>query len=43
VILLLKPYQRIPGILIAVLGATVAVGLLDLGGSAGVKVLGALP
>jgi high affinity sulfate transporter 1 len=43
VILLLKPYQRIPGILIAVLGATVVVGLLDLGGSAGVKVLGALP
>jgi MFS superfamily sulfate permease-like transporter len=43
VILLLKPYRRIPGILIAVLGATVVVGRLDLGGSAGVKVLGALP
>jgi high affinity sulfate transporter 1 len=43
VILLLKPYRRIPGILIAVVGATVVVGLLDLGQSAGVKVLGALP
>ncbi|WP_419710143.1 SulP family inorganic anion transporter [Pseudomonas sp. NFX224] len=43
VILLLKPYKRIPGILIAVAGATVAVGLLDLAARAGVKVLGSLP
>ena len=43
VIFLLKPWQRIPGILIAVVGATLAVGLFDLGQTAGVKVLGALP
>ncbi len=43
VILLLKGNKRIPGILIAVVGATVAVGVLDLGASAGVSVLGALP
>ena len=43
VILLLKPWPRIPGLLIAVVGATVAVGLFDLGASAGVKVLGELP
>ncbi|MEQ1802250.1 MAG: sulfate permease [Gammaproteobacteria bacterium] len=43
VILLLKPWPRIPGMLIAVVGATLAVGLLDLGTGAGVKVLGALP
>ena len=30
VILLLKPYKRVPGILIAVVGATVAVGVLGL-------------
>ncbi|WP_259755013.1 SulP family inorganic anion transporter [Pseudomonas sp. GCEP-101] len=41
-ILLLKPYKRIPGILIAVILATLAVSLLDLG-SHGVKVLGQLP
>lgn len=41
-ILLLKPYQRIPGILIAVVGATVVTGWLDLG-QQGVKVLGTLP
>lgn len=41
-ILLLKPYKRIPGILIAVVLATLAVSLLDLG-SHGVKVLGQLP
>ncbi|KJJ94278.1 transporter [Pseudomonas sp. 21] len=41
-ILLLKPYQRIPGILIAVVLATLAVSLFDLG-SHGVKVLGQLP
>jgi high affinity sulfate transporter 1 len=41
-IMLLKPYKRIPGILIAVVGATVAVGLFDLA-AAGVKVLGPMP
>jgi high affinity sulfate transporter 1 len=41
-ILLLKPYKRIPGILIAVILATLAVSLFDLG-SHGVKVLGQLP
>ncbi len=43
VILLLKKSKRIPGILIAVVGATVIVGMLDLGTSAGVSVLGQLP
>ena len=43
VILLLKGHRRIPGILIAVIGATVAVGVLDLGARADVSVLGSLP
>jgi MFS superfamily sulfate permease-like transporter len=43
VILLLKPYKRIPGILVAVIGATFVVGWLDLGRTAGVKVLGPVP
>jgi len=43
VILLLKGHPRIPGILIAVIGATVAVGVLDLGARAEVSVLGSLP
>jgi len=43
VILLLKPYKRVPGILIAVVGATITVAVLDLGTRAGVSVLGALP
>jgi hypothetical protein len=43
VILLLRRYRRVPGILIAVIGATVVVGLFDLGQTAGVKVLGSLP
>ena len=43
VILLLKPYKRIPGLLLAVVAATIAVGVMDLDGSAGVKVLGPLP
>ncbi|MGE8066219.1 SulP family inorganic anion transporter [Pseudomonas sp. NPDC089569] len=43
VILLLKKHKRVPGILIAVAGATVAVGMLDLAARAGVKVLGSLP
>ena len=42
-ILLLKPWKRIPGLLIAVVGATIAVGVLGLDVSAGVKVLGPLP
>jgi len=43
VILLLKGSKRVPGILIAVVGATLAVGVLDLGAHAGVSVLGSLP
>jgi high affinity sulfate transporter 1 len=43
VILLLKRHERIPGILIAVVGATLAVGALGLDHTGGVKVLGALP
>lgn len=43
VILLLKSYKRIPGILIAVVGATLVVGLFDLAARAGVSVLGPLP
>ena len=43
VILLLKGYKRVPGILIAVVGATVAVGALDLAVLADVSVLGSLP
>jgi len=43
VILLLKGRKQLPGILIAVVGATVAVGALDLGARAGVSVIGALP
>ena len=43
VILLLKDSKRIPGILIAVVGATVVVGALDLATRAGVSVLGPLP
>jgi high affinity sulfate transporter 1 len=43
VILLLRGHKRIPGILIAVVGATVAVGVLDLGARADVSILGSLP
>jgi high affinity sulfate transporter 1 len=43
VIMLLKGNKRIPGILVAVVGATVAVGALDLGTRADVSILGALP
>jgi len=43
VILLLKPFPRVPGILLAVVGATLVVGALDLATSAGVAVLGSLP
>jgi high affinity sulfate transporter 1 len=42
-ILLLKRFKRIPGLLIAVVGATVVVNALGLDQSAGVKVLGPLP
>jgi high affinity sulfate transporter 1 len=42
-ILLLKPYKRIPGLLIAVVAATIVVGVLNLDVTAGVKVLGPLP
>jgi high affinity sulfate transporter 1 len=43
VVLLLKGNKRFPGILIAVVGATVLVGALGLGERAGVSVLGPLP
>jgi high affinity sulfate transporter 1 len=43
VILLLKDNKRVPGILLAVVGATVAVAAFDLGARYGVKVLGPLP
>ena len=43
VILLLKNSKRLPGILIAVVGATVVVGALDLATRADVSVLGQLP
>lgn len=43
VILLLKNSKRLPGILIAVVGATVAVGALDLASQYGVAILGPLP
>jgi high affinity sulfate transporter 1 len=43
VVLLLKRYERVPGILIAVAASTVAVGVFDLAATAGVKVLGPMP
>lgn len=43
VILLLKGSKRLPGVLIAVVAATLAVALLDLATGHGVKVLGPLP
>jgi MFS superfamily sulfate permease-like transporter len=42
-ILLLKGSKRVPGILIAVVGATVVVGALDLAARSGVSILGSLP
>lgn len=42
-ILLLERNKRLPGILIAVVGATAVVGALDFGARYGVKVLGPLP
>jgi high affinity sulfate transporter 1 len=43
VILLLESNKRLPGILIAVVGATAVVGALDLGARYGVKTIGPLP
>ena len=43
VIYVLKGSKRVPGILAAVVGATVLVGVLDLAARAGVSVLGSLP
>jgi high affinity sulfate transporter 1 len=43
VILLLKRSKRLPGVLIAVVAATVIVGALELAVTAGVSVLGSLP
>lgn len=43
VILLLKGHKRLPGILIAVVAATIVVGALDLSARADVAVLGSLP
>ena len=43
VILLLKNSKRIPGILVAVVGATAVVGAFDLAARAGLSVLGPLP
>jgi len=42
-ILLLKPFKRVPGLLLAVATATIVVGVLELDQTAGVKVLGPLP
>jgi len=42
-ILFLKRWPRLPGILIAVIAATVVVAVFDLGARAGVSVLGPLP
>lgn len=43
IIVLLASHKRIPGILVAVVAATLVVGLLGLSQEAGVEVLGALP
>jgi len=42
-ILILKRWPRVPGILVGVVAATLVVALLDLGDRAGVGVLGSLP
>jgi high affinity sulfate transporter 1 len=42
-ILVLKRWPRVPGILISVVGATIVVAAFDLSGQAGVTVLGLLP
>jgi high affinity sulfate transporter 1 len=43
VILALKRFKRVPGILLAVIAATVIAGVLDLGSTAGISILGPLP
>jgi len=43
IIMFLKRYKRVPGILIAVVGATIVTGLYHLDEMYGVKVLGSLP
>ena len=43
VILLLRHSERLPGVLIAVVGATAITGVFDLGARANVSVLGSLP
>ncbi len=43
VILLLRRIQRLPGVLLAIIGATLVVTMLDLSTRAGVPLLGALP
>lgn len=43
VIMLLKPYKRIPGILAAVVCATIVVGIFNLNQTAEIKILGSLP
>jgi high affinity sulfate transporter 1 len=42
-IMFLKRYPRIPGVLVAVVAATIVVAAFDLGARAGVSVLGSLP
>jgi high affinity sulfate transporter 1 len=42
-ILLLKPYRRVPGLLLGVVAAMIVVGVMSLDVTAGVKVLGPLP
>jgi high affinity sulfate transporter 1 len=42
-IFLLKPYKRVPGLLLAVVAATIVVDVMNLGATADVKVLGPLP
>jgi len=42
-ILIFKRYKRFPGVLVAVVGATVATGVFNLASQAGVAVLGELP
>ena len=42
-ILVLKRFPRVPGILVAVVGATLAVTLFDLGSGGTINVLGAMP
>ncbi len=43
IIVILKPYKRVPGILLAVIGAIVVTGIFHLNENWGVKVLGTLP